>query len=172
MIRAEHTVDIGRPVEEASQRRASRRKTMVDVTVSTTINRPVDQVFGFIANMENEPQWHTDALEVKRLSEGEAGKGTTYHVHFRPSSMGPSEGTVEVVEFEPGRRIVGRSDLGKMQPTLTHVFEAANDGTRVSRRIQIETSGVMMLLMKPMMTMMVRRRNIEFLANLKRVLET
>jgi uncharacterized membrane protein len=37
---------------------------MVDVTVSTKINRPVDQVFAFVADMENEPQWHTDALEV------------------------------------------------------------------------------------------------------------
>ena len=80
---------------------------MVDATVSITIKRPVDQVFAFVANMENEPQWHTDALEVKRLSEGEVGKGTSYQVQFRPSPMGPPEGTVELVEFEPGRRIVG-----------------------------------------------------------------
>ena len=145
---------------------------MVDVTVSTTINRPVDQVFAFVADMENEPQWHTDALEVKRLSEGEVGKGTSFQVQFKPSPMGPTEGMVELVEFEPGRRIVARSDLGNMKPTVTYVFEAAEGNTSVSRRIQIETSGLMMVLMKPMMKMMVRRRNIGFIANLKRVLET
>jgi carbon monoxide dehydrogenase subunit G len=59
-----------------------------------------------------------------------------------------------------------------MKPTLTHVFEAADGDTRVTRRIQIETSGLTMALMKPMMKMMVRRRNVEFIANLKRVLET
>lgn len=145
---------------------------MVDVTVSTKINRPVDQVFAFVADMENEPQWHTDALEVKRLSEGQVGKGTSFQVQFKPSPMGPSEGTVELVEFEPGRRIVARSELGNMKPTVTHVFEAADGDTSVTRRIQIETSGLMMMLMKPMMKMMVRRRNLEFIANLKRVLET
>jgi carbon monoxide dehydrogenase subunit G len=59
-----------------------------------------------------------------------------------------------------------------MKPTVTHVFEAADGDTSVTRRIQIETSGLMMVLMKPMMKMMVRRRNVEFIANLKRVLET
>jgi uncharacterized protein YndB with AHSA1/START domain len=83
---------------------------MVDVTVSTKINRPVDHVFAFVADMENEPQWHTDALEVKRLSEGHVGKGTSFQVQFRPSPMGPSEGTVDLLDFEPGRRIVARSD--------------------------------------------------------------
>lgn len=145
---------------------------MVDVTVSTKINRPVDQVFAFVADMENEPQWHTDALEVKRLSGGQVGIGTSFQVQFKPSPMGPSEGTVELVEFEPGRRIVARSELGNMKPTVTHVFEAADGDTSVTRRIQIETSGLMMMLMRPMMKMMVRRRNLEFIANLKRVLET
>lgn len=61
---------------------------MVDVTVSTKINRPVDQVFAFVADMENEPQWHTDALEVKRLSGGQVGIGTSFQVQFKPSPMG------------------------------------------------------------------------------------
>ena len=145
---------------------------MVDVTVSTTINRPIDLVFDFVANMENEPQWHTDALEVKRANDGPVGKGTTYKVKFKPSPMAPSEGTVELVEFEPGRRIVSRSDLGKMHPMVTHVFVPANGQTTVTRRIQIEASGLLMLLMRPMMKNMVRRANSNFIANLKRTLES
>lgn len=143
---------------------------MIDVTVATTIHQPVDRVFAFVSDMENEPQWHTDAVAVERTS-GEVGEGTTYQVRFKPSSMGPSEGTVEIVGYEPGRRIVARSDLGNMKPTVTHVFEAVNGDTRVTRQIQIETSGVMMTLMRPMMKAMVRRRNAAFLANLKGLLE-
>ena len=37
-------------------------------------------------------------LEVKRLTDGEVGKGTTFHLRNK-GSMGPSEGTVEVVGF-------------------------------------------------------------------------
>ena len=144
---------------------------MIDVTVSTSVNRPVGDVFTFVAKMENEPRWHTDILEAERLTEGEVGIGTNYKLQFRPQPMSPSEGTVEIVEFEPGRRIVSQSNMGNMKATLTHVFEEANGRTKVTRRIQIDTSG-MMKLMSPMAKMMVRRRNVGFIDNLKQVLET
>ena len=143
---------------------------MIDVTVATTVERPVDEVFAFVADMENEPRWHTDILGAERLTEGDVREGTNYRVQFRPQPMSPPEATVEIVKFEPGRRIVSRSDMGNMKPELTHVFEEANGGTRVTRRIQIETSGLM-TLMSPVMKVMVRRRNVQFLDNLKRLLE-
>ena len=143
---------------------------MIDVTVSTTINRPVGEVFAFVAEMENEPQWHTDILEAERLTDGEVGKGTNYRVQLRPQPMSPSEATVEIVEFEADRRIVSQADMGNMKPTMTYVFEEAEGGTQVTRRIQIGTSG-MMTLMSPMIKMMVRRRNVGFVDNLKQVLE-
>lgn len=144
---------------------------MIDVTVSTTVHRPVDQVFEFVADMTNEPQWHTDVLEAERLTEGEVGKGTSYRVRFRSQPMSPPEGIVEIVEFEPGRRIVSQSDMGNMKPTLTHLFEATNGGTNVARQIRIDTSGLM-TVMSPLMKMMVRRRNVGFIDNLKRLLES
>lgn len=143
---------------------------MIDVTVATTVERPVDEVFAFVADMENEPRWHTDIVEAERLTKGEVGEGTTYRVQFRSQPMSPPEGTVEIVEFEPNNRIVSRSDMGNMKPELTHDFEGADGGTNVTRRIQIETSGLM-TLMSPFMKVMVRRRNGEFLDNLKRLLE-
>ena len=143
---------------------------MIDITVSTTINRPVGEVFAFVAEMENEPQWHTDILEAERLTDGEVGKGTNYRVQFRPQPMSPSEATVEIVEFEADRRIVSQADMGNMKPTMTYVFEEAEGGTQVTRRIQIGTSG-MMTLMSPMIKMMVRRRNVGFVDKLKQVLE-
>ena len=144
---------------------------MIDVTVCTKVNRPRGEVFAFVAEMENESQWHTDVLKAERLTEGEVGQGTSYKVQFRPQPMSPSEGTVEIVEFEPGRRIVSQSDMGYMKPRMTHTFEEASGDTQVTRHIQIETSGLM-TLMSPMMKMMVRRRNGEFIENLKRTLET
>jgi uncharacterized protein YndB with AHSA1/START domain len=143
---------------------------MIDVTVATNVERPVDEVFAFVAEMENEPRWHTDIVEAERLTEGEVGKGTSYRVRFRSQPMSPPEGTVQIVEFESDHRIVSRSDMGDMKPELTHVFEDADGGTKVTRRIEIETSGLMRLL-SPVMKVMVRRRNVQFLDNLKRLLE-
>ena len=72
---------------------------------------------------KNEPRWHTDILEAERLTEGEVGEGTSYRVRFRSQPMSPPEGTVEIVTFEPDRRIVSRSDNAVM-PNLT----LAHDG--------------------------------------------
>ena len=143
---------------------------MIDVTVSTMVKRPVTEVFAFVAEMENEAKWHTDVLEAERLTDGEVGRGTRYRVQFRPQPMSPSEGTVTIVDFESGRRIVSQAEMGDMKPTVTHEFEETTGGTRVTRRIQIETSGPM-TLMSPMMRMMVRRSNVRFIDNLKRLLE-
>ena len=143
---------------------------MIDVTVSTVVNRPAAEVFAFVAEMENEPQWHTDIVAAERITGGEVERGTRYRVQFKPQPMTPTEGVVEIVDFEPGRRIVSRSDMGSMKPTMTHEFEEVAGGTKVTRRIQVETSGAMSL-MSPMMRAMVRRSNVGFLENLKRLLE-
>jgi uncharacterized protein YndB with AHSA1/START domain len=143
---------------------------MIDVTVSTVVNRPVAEVFAFVAEMENEPQWHTDILVAERTTDGAVGQGTRYRVQFKPQPMSPTEGAVEIVDFQPDRRIVSRSDMGSMKPTMTHEFEKVTAGTRVTRRIEIQTSGAL-TLMSPMMRVMVRRSNVKFIENLKRLLE-
>jgi hypothetical protein len=84
--------------------------------------------------------------------------------------MGISEGEMEVIEFEPNRKEVMRGEIGPMRPTLTYLFEPADGGTRFTRRVQIRVSG-MMKVMTPVMSIMTKRSNRGFLANLKRVLE-
>ena len=143
---------------------------MIDETVSTTIQRPIDEVFEFVADMTNEPRWHTDIVEAQRIDEGVPGSGSRFRVKFRPRQMGPSEGVVEVKRSEPERIVVQESEMGNMSPTITNRFEEASSGTRVIRRIQIETSGVTSV-MAPLMGMMVRRANRRFVDNLKTVLE-
>jgi hypothetical protein len=60
--------------------------------------------------------------------------------------MSPSEGTVEIVHFESGRRSVSQSDMGNMKATMTHGFEEATGGRRVTCPQQIETNGPMTLM--------------------------
>jgi uncharacterized protein YndB with AHSA1/START domain len=146
-----------------------RRTGMIDRSDSVTINRPVEEVFAYVTDTSNDPAWHTDVLEARKTSEGPIGLGTTWHSRFKPS-MGISEGDMEVVAFEPGRREVLRGVIGPMEPTLTYLFEPAGSGTRFTRRIQIKISG-MMRLMEPLMRLMTPKRNAGFVANLRRALE-
>ena len=142
---------------------------MIDRSDSITINRPVDVVFAYVADTANDPAWHTDILEARMTSDGPIGTGTKWHQRIKPF-MGVSETTAEVVTFEPPRREVMRGVAGPMQPTLTYLCEPADGGTTFTRRIQIEASGFMGLML-PLMRPMIGKRNAGFVANLKRVLE-
>ncbi len=134
------------------------------------LDRPVEEVFAFIADVRNDPRWHTDVLEA-RLTNGVAvGKGSMFEIRTKPF-MGVSGGTVTVLEYDPPGRIVFDVAMGMMRPTTTFSVTPEDGGSRVTRRIDMEPTG-MMRLMAPFMAGMARRRNTGFLKELKRVLES
>ena len=138
------------------------------VEKSNSIARPPSEVFDFVSDIRNDPEWHTDVLEV-RSSTDTVGPGTVFNVKVKPS-MGVSEGTMTVSQFEPGRLIEFQGRMGKLAPTVTNMVEPEGTGSRVTRRVDLEPPG-MMRLMTPMIKMMIGKSNVGFLANLKRVLE-
>jgi uncharacterized protein YndB with AHSA1/START domain len=132
------------------------------------IARPPADVFRYVADVRNDPTWHTDVLEV-RSSSDVVGVGTVFDVKVKPS-MGVSEGTMTVSRFEPGELVEFRGRMGRMVPTVTNICEPDKGGTRVTRRVEIEPPG-MMRAMTPLMKRMIGKSNEGFLANLKRLLE-
>jgi uncharacterized protein YndB with AHSA1/START domain len=44
---------------------------------SVVINRPLEQVFAFVSDLENDPQWTPGAV-MRRTSQGQLGVGTTF----------------------------------------------------------------------------------------------
>ena len=135
---------------------------------SVFIERPPADVFSYIADVRNDPSWHTDVLEV-RSSTDAVGVGTVFNVKVKPS-MGVSEGTMTVSRLDPGRLIEFDGRMGKMAPTVTNICELEGQGTRVTRRVEFETPGIMRL-MSPLIASKIGRANDGFLANLKRLLE-
>ena len=142
---------------------------MVDRSDSIMIDRPVEDVFAYVADVTNDPAWHTDILEARKTTDGPIGRGTVWHARFKPT-MGISEGDMKVVSFEPNRVLAMKGDVGPMHPTLTYRFEPAHGGTKFTRRVQISVSS-WMKVMQPMIGLMLPKQNQGFLANLKRVLE-
>lgn len=126
-------------------------------------------MFAYVSDVSNEPAWHTDVLEARRISAGPIGIGTTFKIRVKPS-MGVSEGVTEVIGFELNRSQVMQGEMGRMRPTIPDLFEPADGGTKFTRRIQIEASGLMRLML-PLVRPMTGRIWTGFLANLKRVLE-
>ena len=138
----------------------------VERTIS--IARPPADVFRHMADVRNDPSWHTDVLEVTSSTDV-VGMGTVFDVKVKPS-MGVSKGTMTVTRLEPGRLIQFQGRMGKMAPTVTNICEPDAQGTLVTRRVELEPPGVMRV-MTPLIKRMIAKSNDGFLANLKRLLE-
>ena len=73
----------------------------MQLEVSVVIDRPVATVWDFYAvhHVENHPRWDPD-LELENTSDGPIGVGTVIKRRSTRFET-PTEGTMEVVEFEP-----------------------------------------------------------------------
>jgi uncharacterized protein YndB with AHSA1/START domain len=142
---------------------------MISTRGSVTIARPAAEVFAFIADVRNDPRWHTDVLEARLIEGTTVDRGSTFEIKTKPV-IGVSAGTVTVSEYDPPRGIVFDVRMGKLEPTTTFTVLPDGDGCRITRRIDIEPLGLMRV-MAPFMGGMMRSRNAGFLANLRRVLE-
>ena len=99
----------------------------MELEASTVIERPVPVVWDFYAvhHIENHPRWDP-SLELEATSDAPIGVGTV--IKRRATRFGrTTEGTMEVVEFEPGRAMRVETHDG---PTTIHgwvLFEAVGD---------------------------------------------
>jgi uncharacterized protein YndB with AHSA1/START domain len=140
------------------------------VEIATTIARPPAAVFAFVSDMRNESQWHTDVLQAW-LVDGEAmAAGATFGVKIKPS-MGLSEGTATVSEYAPPNRVVFDVRMNGMTSIITHMVSTEGAGSRVTRRIELKLPFPMRLA-APLVRPMIRKSNIQFLNNLRAVLES
>ena len=142
---------------------------MVKSAESVVISRSPDEVFAYVADLRNEPNWHVDIDEVPADTDAIPVPGRTYPLKFKPF-MGKTEGTFTAVEVVPGSRVVYRADFAGLQPTITYEVSGTDAGTRFTRAVELRPRGLK-ALMTPMMAVMVPRRNKVFVHNLERVLE-
>ena len=143
---------------------------MINVEVSTIINRSVSDVFAYVANFENHPKWETDFQEVKLLTFTPSGVGTTYQCLLKfPGQTVSSK--FEITEYEANRKLafVGEP-AGPATPKGSFLFESARSGTKVTSRPQPEFRGLFGLL-APLMAGYIRKNNVAHLSNLKQLLE-
>jgi carbon monoxide dehydrogenase subunit G len=136
---------------------------------SVSISRPPADLFGYVADVRNDPAWHTDVREVRSTTGDSVGVGTVYHVRVKPS-MGVNEGAMTVTRYEPPRVVVFEGQMGRMRPTVTTTFEPDSEGTRVTRRVELDPPGIFRLF-SSLIGGKIGRDNDRFLANLKRVVE-
>lgn len=141
---------------------------MIDKTHSVTINRPVNEVFDYVADGSNEPEWHYDVKEVHRKSDGmyELGEKLRWVIKF---PGGSDTYTSEVTALEPNRLIEITALEGMVLPVLTHTFQPEGNGTRYTRRVRFQPKGFLRVV-APLMGLL-NNPNKRWAENLKALLE-
>lgn len=135
-----------------------------------TINRPIEEVFAYVGDAGNGPKWQSALVEASRITKGSLGVGTQFK-GVRKFMGRKMESVMHYTTYEPNKKVVFRSDSGSMPFVQTFLFEPAAGGTRLTARLELQTSGLMSLA-KPMIASGVKREVDENFDVLKDLLES
>jgi uncharacterized membrane protein len=140
-----------------------------DVSVETTVERPREEVAAYVADWRNDPVWIGGIGESELVTPEPFGVGS--RVRRVARFLGKRvEYVNEVVEHEPGTRLVMRSVTGPFPMTITYAFGDDGGGTRVRIRIEGDASAFYRFA-GPLLSPAVRRSVAGDLRRLKRTLE-
>jgi carbon monoxide dehydrogenase subunit G len=143
--------------------------TMATFQNTLTIQRPVDDVFAFLADFENIPTWNYAIVQTKKTSPGPVGVGTTYR-QLR-SIPDRSEEGFEVTVFEPTTRLEVHGDIGPFTATVSYLLAPVDDGTRLVNVVDLEPGSGVVRLLAPLAASRVKAAVAANLDTLKQRLE-
>ena len=133
------------------------------------IDRPVGEVFAFVTDQRNTPQWQAGLVEVQRLTDGPPGIGTRHAIvrNFLGRRM---EATNEYVAYETDKIVTFKTISG---PPLeaSYLFAPSGTGTRITSRVQLHGSGLFGLI-EPVVAAGLRREMKAAFPALKALLES
>jgi carbon monoxide dehydrogenase subunit G len=142
---------------------------MINLDLSTLIDRPVKDVFAFVSNLNNMSKWNSAVVSLQQLTPGAVGVGTKF------KSVGEMmgrriEGEVQVTSYEPDTKTGFQMNAGPMQINVTISFKPVGTGTKVGLNAQGNPAGVFKLA-EGIMQGRIKSLMEENLARLKSVLE-
>ncbi len=140
------------------------------VEESIEINRSLKEVFDYVCDVANFPQWTAHTLEVRKDTAGPPQQGDRFTLAIK--SVGRRfETPYERASFERNLRFTDRAVGGPIpNQQWDYTFEEVPGGTRLRRSVQAEGGGVLKLL-EPFQKRAVRRQLRTDLQTLKELLE-
>jgi uncharacterized protein YndB with AHSA1/START domain len=133
--------------------------------LEVTIDSPPCDVFEYVTDVRNLPEWQESAVEAEWEEDGPIEVGS--RARERRSFLGrTAENELEVTAYEPDRRFDLKTVSGPVRFQVAHTFEPANGGTRL--RVVAEGGGGIPRLAGRMVAKQVER---QFRGDLQRLRE-
>jgi len=167
--RSRHGRATGTDREPSGSRQRKGLRHLAEIEGEIVIERPVGEVFDFIADERNEPRYNPQMTSVEQLSEGEVGLGTRFKAQVisggRPLSM-----VIEFTRFDRPVRLRSRTTMPGMAILGELNFDAVGDATRMRWAWDMRPAGALRLL-KPLIIVIGRRQERDIWTSMKRYLE-
>ena len=140
-------------------------------SASVTIDRSPDVVFAYLDDVTREREWQPNLRSALQEPPGPTSVGTLKR--YVSTFLGRDvENTYRVVELEPGRRVVCRTEPGSTIQAETEVLcESEGSGTRVTMFISGTPRGVLRFIPKRVLEAAYTEELESALRRLKAVLE-
>ena len=137
---------------------------------SVEIDRPLQEVFNYVSDVDNYPKWMAHVLGVRNETPGPPREGDRFVVAVK--SVGRRfETPYERTSYEADRRYTDRAVGGPIPNHQWHsAFEDAPNGTSYTRTVDVESRGLLKLL-EPLQKRAADRQLRKDLQTLKGVVE-
>lgn len=142
---------------------------MAQIKNSITINRPIEQVFAFVADYRNNVKWQTGVIAAEFTSPAPVGVSTTFK--YDAEIMGRKmETTGELTTYDPPRKIAWKSTSGPFPMFGSTTFESVDGWTLVTDTIEAEPGGFFKLA-EPLLMKQMQGQTEKDMKKLKELLE-
>lgn len=118
---------------------------MIELETTVEISRPVAEVFAFVADQTNAPQWQDGLHEVRRLTEGPIGVGSE-HEFVRRFAGRRVASRNRFVAFEQDRHVRFEIPEGWLTGEASYTTDPGPGGTVLTSRMRFRAHGVAALL--------------------------
>lgn len=142
---------------------------MIQHEVSLHVNRPVEQVFAFLVDLQNVPRWQSNLVQVRQLTQGALHVGTQVY-QLRRFGRRLSEVRAEFTDFELNKRFAMKT-LTKPHVTVSFSLDPEDGGTRLRYKFILLTNGIMRLF-EPLFERMLKEQRESDFETLKGLLES
>jgi uncharacterized membrane protein len=147
----------------------SKEHQMINFTNTIHINRPIEEVYAYLADLEHTPEWNWAITETKKTTSGPATIGTRYRQ--TRSVPQPETEVLEITALETDQHIEVHGTLARFPAHLSYHLHGTDSGTELTNTVELEPRGALRLV-APVLGSRIKRAVADNLGQLKRRLET
>lgn len=144
---------------------------MARYSSSIVIRRPLDEVYAYMDDVDREMEWQPSLRSAAKSPPGDTKVGTRkiYESEFLGRRV---KNVYEVIEFDPGRRVVQQTMAGSSAKIWSEVrWSDHPEGTLVTLTVDAEPQGILRLIPRQFLESATRTELEGSLEKLRRAME-